>query len=163
MLLLIECVVACIIFTILVLPPIYKDPMNQIMSYPTKIRKRVESLPEYKNNINKYEKKHVLRKVIAVILFVIILGFISYYSGAKTFIDAFKHTFILFAVVNLYDLIILDIGIFCHSKKSIIPGTEDMINEYKSPWHHVKGFFIGITLGIIVSFLSAVFVNITLL
>ncbi|MFI3307536.1 MAG: hypothetical protein R3Y21_03110 [Mycoplasmatota bacterium] len=158
MLLLIECIIACLIFTIIVLPPLYKNPMNQIMSYPTKIRKRVESLPEYKNNIKKDETKHITRKIIAGILLVMILGLISYYSGAKTFIDCFKHSFILFLAVNIYDLVILDILIFCHSKTSIIPGTEDMIKEYRSPWHHIRGFFIGTTLGCLVSLLSSLFI-----
>lgn len=157
MVLLIESFVACIIFTIIVLPPLYKNPMNQIMSYPVKIRKRVESLPKYQKNINKAEKKHIFRKIIAGILLIIILGIIAYYSGAKTFFEVFKHSFILFTVVNLYDLIILDILLFCHSKKSIIPGTEDMIEEYKSPKHHIKGFFKGLALGFVISFLSAIF------
>ena len=40
--------------------------------------------------------------------------------------------FTLFFAVNLYDLVVLDWGIFCHSRKLRIPGTEDMEKEYKN-------------------------------
>jgi hypothetical protein len=60
----------------------------------------------------------------------------------------------MFFVVNLYDLIVLDITIFCHSKKVIIKGTEDMTKEYKNPKHHILGFIKGIFIGFIVSIMS---------
>ena len=66
MLLVIECMISCIIFAVIVLPTQYKDPVKYIMSYPPEIRKRVESLPEYKNSIKRTEKKHILKKLIAV-------------------------------------------------------------------------------------------------
>ena len=53
MLLVIECMITCIIFAVIVLSTQYKDPVKYIMSYPPEIRKRVESLPEYKNSIKK--------------------------------------------------------------------------------------------------------------
>ncbi|MFI3257227.1 MAG: hypothetical protein R3Y36_02890 [Spirochaetales bacterium] len=158
MLLLIECIIACIVFTAIMLPPVYKDPLSQIMSYPTAIRKRVESLEMYKNVINKAEKKHIARKIIAALLSTVILAVIAYFSGAKTFSSAFMHVFILFFSVNFYDMLVLDIGLFCHTKKAIIPGTEDMIDEYKKPWHHIKGFFIGILLGTLVALISGFYV-----
>lgn len=57
MLLVIECMITCIIFAVIVLSTQYKDPVKYIMSYPPEIRKRVESLPEYKNSIKRTEKK----------------------------------------------------------------------------------------------------------
>ena len=49
--------------------------------------------------------------------------------------------------MNIYDLIVFDLIIFCHSQKLMIPGTEDMIKEYRSPWHHIKGAIKGIVIG----------------
>jgi hypothetical protein len=79
---------------------------------------------------------------------------ISYLSGMNTFFQTFKNTFIVFFFLNLYDLIILDIIIFCHSKKLVIKGTEDMTNEYKNPKHHIIGFLKGICIGFFVSIMS---------
>ena len=39
MLLIMECIVACIIFTIIILPAQYHNPLSQIASYPTAIKK----------------------------------------------------------------------------------------------------------------------------
>ncbi|HBL07271.1 MAG TPA: hypothetical protein DDZ33_10180 [Clostridium sp.] len=57
-------------------------------------------------------------------------------------------------------MIVLDIGLFCHSKRTRIPGTEDMDKEYKNPWHHIKGAVIGIVIGTIVALLSGAIVHI---
>lgn len=63
--------------------------------------------------------------------------------------------FVLFFAVNLFDVIVLDIGVFCHSKKLRIAGTEDMEKEYKNYLFHVKGAIKGSVLGILISLLSA--------
>lgn len=137
------------------MPTQYKDPVKYIMSYPPEIRKRVESLPEYKNSIKRTEKKHILKKLIAVFVCVTLLSAVAYFSGAKTFQAAFLHVFILFLAIDLFDVIVLDIGVFCHSKKLRIAGTEDMDKEYKNYLFHVKGGIKGIILGVVVSLLSA--------
>lgn len=155
MLLAIECMIACIIFAVIILPTQYKDPIKYIMSYPPEIRKRVESLPEYKNSIKRTEKGHILKKLVAVIVFITLLSAVAYFSGAKRFQTAFLHVFILFFAVNLFDVIVLDIGVFCHSKKLRIAGTEDMDKEYKNYLFHIKGAIKGIVLGIVISLLSA--------
>lgn len=155
MVIIIQCIILCGLFTLMVLPPLYKNPLNCIMSYPTAIRKRVESLPQYQSSIKKHETKHIKVKVLFTLLCIIIMAVIAWASGSRTFIEAFKHVFILFFAINLYDLFILDIWIFCHNKRVIIPGTEDMVKEYKSPIHHIKGAIKGTFIGLIVSAASS--------
>ena len=90
----------------------------------------------------------------------IYLVFLSIYLlGKKNFKSTFIHVFTIFLVVNLYDLIVLDWGIFCHSKKLKIPGTEDMEKEYKDYFFHVKGAFIGIILGLILALSSGCIIH----
>lgn len=160
MILFVECVISCAVFTLIILPSLYKDPIKHIMSYPKEIRDRVENLPQYKDVIKVEEKRHLSVKLIAVLIFAIILAVVAYYSGAKSFKSAYIHVFILFFVVNIYDMIVLDIGLFCHSKRTRIPGTEDMDKEYKNPWHHIRGAVIGIVIGTIVALLSGAIVHI---
>lgn len=57
-------------------------------------------------------------------------------------------------LVNFYDFLVLDWGHFCHSKKVRIPGTEDMVKEYETPWFHLKGTCKGTVFGVIVALLS---------
>ena len=53
MLLAIECIIACIALTLIILPALYQNPVKQIMSYPPSIRERVERLPQYAGVIQK--------------------------------------------------------------------------------------------------------------
>ena len=69
MVLIVECIVLCIIFTLIILPAQYKDPISMIMSYPPNVIKRVEQLPQYEGCIKEREKKHISKKNIRRILF----------------------------------------------------------------------------------------------
>lgn len=160
MILMAECFAACVIFTIVVLPAQYKNPMKYIMSYPPEIRQRAESLPQYENSIQNEEKEHKVRKICAVFICVAILAAVAYFSGAVNFGAAFVHVFCIFLAVNLYDMLVLDIGVFCHSKKLRIPGTEDMDKEYKNYLFHIKGACKGMAIGVALSLLAAGMVSI---
>ena len=72
MILLIECIVCCLIFTCVILPAQYKDPIVMIASYPPEVIRRVESLPQYKGTIKQREKSHVKKKMGGLLLFVIL-------------------------------------------------------------------------------------------
>ena len=158
MILAIECVVLCVIFTLIILPAQYKDPMVMIMSYPPNVIKRVEQLPQYAGCIKQKEKKHISKKIFGLFFFAVLLAIVAYFSGCREFVDTFFHVFMLFFVVNIYDMVVLDWVIFCHSKKLRIPGTEDMDKDYTDYFFHVKGAIKGTVLGIIVAILSGVIV-----
>lgn len=160
MVLLIECVILCVMFSLIILPAQYKDPIRMIMSYPPNVIKRVEQLPQYEGCIKEREKKHISRKIFGVFFFAVILAIVAYYSGCREFVDTFFHVFMLFLVVNLYDMLVLDWGVFCHSKKLRIPGTEDMDKDYKDYLFHVKGALKGTVIGIIVAMLSSAMIYI---
>lgn len=51
-------------------------------------------------------------------------------------------------------MLVLDIGLFCHSKKLRLPGTEDMDKEYRNPWFHVVGAIKGTAIGAVIALLS---------
>lgn len=155
MALVIQCIVLCIIFASLILPPQFKDPVSQILSYPPAIRERVASLPQYKDRLQVTKRKNLARKIIGTLISVFILAALAYFSGKTTFGAAYIHVFILFLVVNMLDLLLFDFVIFAHSKKVIIPGTEDMTEEYKNPLHHIKGAFKGVIIGALAALLAA--------
>ncbi len=162
MLLFVECVICCILFTLIIMPVQYKDPIKMIMSYPPGIINRVEELPQYKGTIKQREKAHISKKIFGLVFFVIMLAGVAYLSGCRSFAETFVHVFILFLVVNLYDMIVLDWGVFCHSQKLRIPGTEDMDKEYKDYWFHAKGAAIGTVLGLVVALLSGGLIHLML-
>ena len=158
MILIIESIILCAIFTLMVYI-MSREPIKTLYNYPPKIQERVKSLEEYKNDIPTQENK-VIAKIVALILFLIIICLIlRYINGYTTFLDSFINGFIIWTTVNLYDLIVLDIIWFCHDKYFVFKGTEDMVKEYHNYWFHTKGFFIGELLALIVCSISGLIIH----
>lgn len=158
MIIVIESIVLCAMFTIMVYA-ISREPIKTLYNYPPNIQKRVKSLDEYKDKIPTQENK-IIAKIFASILFLIIICVVlRYINGYKTFIESFGYGFLLWTIVNLYDAIILDIIWFCHDKHFVFKGTEDMTKEYHNYWFHIKGFFIGELLALIICGLAGVVIQ----
>ena len=152
MIIAIESIILCILFTIMVYI-MSRKPINTLYNYPPKIQERVKSLDEYKDKIPTNENK-VVTKICASIIFLIILFVVlRFINGYTTFLDSFRYGFLLWTIVNLYDLIVLDIVWFCHDKHFVFKGTEDMIEEYHNYWFHTKGFFIGEIIAVVICFI----------
>ena len=64
--------------------------------------------------------------------------------------------------MNLWDVIVLDILWFCHDPHFVFKGTEDMVKEYHNYWFHIKGFFIGEALAMVVCALAGLVVQFVL-
>ena len=153
-----ESIVLCILFTVMVYI-MSRNPIATLYNYPPKIQERVKSLEEYKDKIPTQQNK-VVAKIFASVLFLIIICLIlRYINGYTTFIESFGYGFLLWSVVNLYDVIVLDIIWFCHDKYFVFKGTEDMVDEYHNYWFHIKGFFIGEILALIICAIAGVIIH----
>ncbi len=153
MIIVIESVVLCFVFTLMVYI-MSREPIITLFNYPPKILERVMSLDEYKDQIPT-QKNKMVAKIIATLLFVVVLSLIlRFINGCMTFFVAFGYGMLLWTVVNLYDAIVLDIIWFCHDPHFVFKGTEDMVSEYHNYWFHIKGFFIGEGLAILVCALA---------
>ena len=158
MIILIESVVLCALFTLMVFI-MSRKPINTLYNYPPKIQERVKSLNEYKDKVPKTKNK-VAAKLIASVLFLIIIALIlRLINGYTTFLESFKYGFLLWTVVNLYDALVLDIIWFCHDRYFVFKGTEDMVDEYHNYWFHIKGFFIGECLAIVICLLAGLIIQ----
>ena len=161
MIIVIESIILCLIFTLMVYI-MSREPIKTLYNYPPKIQERVKSLDEYKDKIPTNENK-VVAKVIASIIFLIIICIVlRYINGYTTFKDSFIYGLILWTIVNLYDAIVLDIIWFCHDKHFVFKGTEDMIDEYHNYLFHIKGFFIGEGLALIICSLAGLIIHFVL-
>lgn len=148
MILFIECLIAIILFTIIVLPVALINPKYIVGDYPPEIIKRCVELKIIPERKTRFTKKEIIKKVIAFILFVAILAFIVYkFNGANTFMQGFINSYIIWLAVCWYDALILDCIFFCNVKRFRIPGTEDM-KEYKDYLFHIKGSIRGSIIGI---------------
>lgn len=158
MIILIESIILCLLFTIMVYI-ISRDPIKTIYNYPPSIQERVKSMKEYRGKIPTNENKIVIKLFALLFFLAIICIVLRYINGYTNFWDSFKYGFLLWTIVNLWDAIVLDIMWFCHDKHFVIKGTEDMVNEYHNYWFHIKGFFIGEVLALIICSLSGLVIQ----
>ncbi len=158
MTLLIEAILLCFLFTLMVYF-ISREPIKTLYNYPPKIQERVKSLKEYKDKIPT-QKNKIAAKICASILFLLIISLIlRYINGYTTFIEGFGYGFLIWTIVNLYDLIVLDILWFCHDPYFVFKGTEDMTSEYHNYLFHIKGFFIGELIALVVCSISGLIIQ----
>ncbi len=158
MIIAIECAVLCFLFFIMVYF-MSRDPVKTLYNYPPAIQERVKSLDEYKDKIPTKNNK-IAVKITALIVFVIVISLIlRFVNGYTDFIRSFGIGFFIWTIVNLFDVIVLDIIWFCHDKRFVFKGTEDMTDEYHNYGFHIKGFFIGELLALIVCALAGLAVK----
>ncbi len=158
MVFLIESIILCAAFTLMVFV-MSRKPINTLYNYPPKIQERVKSLDEYKDQIPT-EKNKVVAKIGACILFLIAISLIlRFVNGYTTFLQTFVYGFLLWTIVNLWDAIVLDIIWFCHDPYFVFKGTEDMVKDYHDYGFHIKGFFIGEGLALVVCALAGLVVQ----
>jgi hypothetical protein len=161
MVLVIESLVLCLAFTAMVYI-MSRKPINTLYNYPPRIQERVRSLEEYRDKVPT-QKNKITAKLGALVLFTVIMALLlRYVNKCTTFRDAFINGFILWTVVNLYDAIVLDIIWFCHDPYFVFKGTEDMVDDYHDYMFHIRGFFIGEALALVVCLLAALLVHFVL-
>lgn len=157
MIILIESIVLCILFTIPIVM-ISKNPLIGIHDYPPAIIQRVREMGLIDDTHLPRSKKTVMKKVVAALFIAFLCALIVYYvNGARSFLEGFGYTYLLWLIVDWYDAFVIDILWFCHDKRFVIPGTEGM-KEYKDYWFHIKGSLIGMTYGLPVALLVGVIV-----
>ena len=161
MILAMESVVLCLVFTGMVYL-MSREPIKSLYNYPPKIQERVKSLEEYKDQIPT-QKNKLAAKLGACVLFIVVLSLIlRYINGYTTFLQAFGYGFLLWTIVNLWDAVVLDIIWFCHDPHFVFKGTEDMVSDYHDYWFHIKGFFIGEALAIVICAIAGLVVQFVL-
>lgn len=161
MIILIESIILCLLFTIMVFI-MSRDPIKTIYNYPPKIQERVKSIQKYEDKIPTNKNKLVTKLFASILFLIIICIVLRYINGYTTFLDSFKYGFLLWTIVNLWDVIVLDIIWFCHDEQFVIEGTEDMVDEYHNYLFHIKGFFIGEGLALIICAIAGLIIQFVL-
>ena len=160
MVILIECIILCVVFTLMVCI-MAKNPIVTLYNYPPKIQERVKSLEEYKGKIPTSKNKLVAKTFATLIIIIFVSLVLRYVNGYTTFSEAFWGGLIVWTAVNIYDVVVMDIIWFCHDTRFRFKGTEDMEKEYTDYMFHIeeglKGQVIGgvvcIIIGLVVHFI----------
>lgn len=149
MIIVIECILLCVLFTLMVYL-MSRNPIATLYNYPPKIQERVKSMDEYKDKIPTTKNK-VFAKIIASVMIIIIVSLIlRYVNGYTTFLEGVGYGLLIWTIVNIYDALVIDICWFCQSKEFVFKGTEDMVKEYHNYWFHIKESLKGEVIGAIV-------------
>ena len=149
MVFLVESFILCILFSIFATAPVLKNPLSKIYAYPPQIIERTKELGLITNQQTFHSKRIVAKKWVAAFLIAVILALILVYiNKAATFWDGFFLSYGLWLVVDWFDAIILDCIWFCHSKRVIVPRTEDMTDEYHHYLFHIEASLLGMLIGL---------------
>lgn len=148
----IEVVIICIVFTIACISSTDRMMKNLDLvklDYPEAIVNRLIEQGRISDEKPLTLFERVKKKWPAIIVFGVIIGLIvRYANGCITFKDGFLTSYLIWIIVDWYDALILDCGWFCHSKKVIIPGTEDLKDAYHDYMFHIKGSLAGMLIGL---------------
>ena len=154
----VELLVLFLVFTLMVVPAVLKNPLSMVHDYPTDIYRKAVELGLVKGLQNRKSKKFLVKRVVEIVVMGLLFGLgVHRFNDADSFIKGAAYTYLLWTAANWYDCIVIDWIWFCHSKKVIIPGTEGM-KGYKDYWFHAKGSFKGMLLGIPAALVAGILV-----
>ncbi len=161
MIIIIESVIGILLFTILIASITLKNPLASVGDYPPSIREKCIEMGLIEKRKRRFTKKDIIRKVSALLIFVVVFAFIlKHFNSADTLWEGFRDSYLIWLIIDWYDALILDCIWFCHSKKVRIPGTEDMVEEYKDYLFHLKQSCIGMLLGLPACFMVGMIIAI---
>lgn len=158
MIILIESIILCVLFTLMVYL-MSRKPIKTLYNYPPKIQERVKNLEEYKDQIPTPKNKLVAKITASILIIIIISLILRYINGYKTFIEGFSYGFLIWTIVNAYDALIIDICWFCQDPYFIFKGTEDMKKEYQNYWFHIKESLKGELIALVVCFIVGLIIE----
>ncbi|MDO4355364.1 MAG: hypothetical protein Q4E13_02480 [Clostridia bacterium] len=122
-----------------------KGPIFMINDYPPAIQHRVKSQNLVDESALPKKGNGVINDIVGCAVMMILFVGTSYFiNGERTFWPAFWQAYIFGNAISWFDALVLDCLWFCHSKRFVIPGTEDMVKDYHDYWFHVKFALAGL-------------------
>ncbi len=141
-------------FAFLVLGGLYLNPRLMLASYPAEVQAQQPPL-------NPAEKRQQI--VFGILVWGYALGGLLYFtaelaarltarSGQAAFLPLFLGTYLVFEIVNLFDLLVIDYWLLLvlKPKSLFIPGALALAQEQGFGFH-LKGFLKGSALGVVLS------------
>ena len=147
-----EAVILCLLLTVGCVSlsgRLMKNPELAKLNYPAPIVQRLIDLGLVSGDKPPAVWQRVRKKSPALLVLGILLGVLMRYAnGCTTFLSGLGVSYLLWVIVDWYDALIIDCVWFCHSRRCIIPGTEDLTDAYHDYWFHIKGSCAGMLLGL---------------
>lgn len=157
---LIEIVVFIILFTIAIVAG-SQNPVETVYDMPEPIINRCLELGLIDETKKASSPETKRKKLCAALVIALALALFLYFvNHAKNFLQGFAISYMIWLAIDWYDCFVLDWGWVCHSKKIIIPGTEDLMDSYKDYKFHFIGSLKGMVIGLPVCFIVGILVQV---
>lgn len=155
-----ETVVLAVLFTIAVVAG-SKNPVDTVYDMPEPIINRCLELGLIDES-KKADSPQTRRKKLAaaIVIALVIAVTLFFVNHARNFLQGFLISYLIWLIIDWYDCFVIDWIWVCHSKKLIIPGTEDLVDSYKDYRFHFIGSLKGMVIGLPVCLLVGVMVQI---
>ena len=138
-----------------------QNPVETVYDMPEPIVNRCLELGLIDETKKASSPQTKMKKSCAALVIALILALFLYFvNHAVNFVQGFVISYIIWLVIDWYDCFVIDWIWVCHSKKIIIPGTEDLVDSYKDYKFHFIGSLKGMLLGMPVCLLVGVLVQI---
>ena len=134
----IEIAVLLASFTVLVFGMLLVSPLTFVSDYPPEIQAEYYRSQHKEAAKEKLTKLMILKKLIAVAVFLFLFAWMLHLAGAETFWQGVGLTWVYMFCVFAWDTFFLDWVLFANIKRVRLPGTEHMEREYHQKWFHVK-------------------------
>ena len=156
---LIETLVLIVLFTIAVAAG-SKNPVDTVYDMPQPIIDRCLELGLIDESRKADSPQTRKKKLAAAIMILLVLTLVLYFiNHAADFLQGFLISYVIWLIVDWYDCFVIDWIWVCHSKKLIIPGTEDLMDSYKDYRFHFIASLKGMVIGLPVCLLAGVLVQ----
>lgn len=156
---LIETLVLIVLFTVAVAAG-SKNPVDTVYDMPQPIIDRCLELGLIDESRKADSPQTRKKKLAAAIVILLVLTLVLYFvNHAADFLQGFLISYVIWLIVDWYDCFVIDWIWVCHSKKLIIPGTEDLMDSYKDYRFHFIASLKGMVIGLPVCLLTGVLVQ----
>lgn len=152
---LIEIILMCLIFFILVIALLLISPKSFIGDYPPEIQEEYYRSQNQKKDREKNSLGMKIKKIISLIAFTFIFAWMLHISGAKSFLEGLLLSYLFMIVLFAWDTFFLDWVLFANIKRIRLPGTEKMDKEYHQKWFHVKACIPMVPVFVVMGVLSS--------
>lgn len=156
---LIETLILTVLFTIAVVAG-SQNPVETVYDMPQPIIDRCLELGLIDESKKADSPQTRRKKLAAAIIIALIMALTLFFvNHAGNFLQGFLISYLIWLIIDWYDCFVIDWIWVCHSKKLIIPGTEDLVDSYKDYRFHFIGSLKGMVIGLPVCLLVGVIVQ----
>ena len=144
---LIESIIACVLFTVIVIIATRSRREAFVNDYPPVI---TENLRDMRMIAEKPTsgKSDIIRKLISIIIFAIIFALVlRFVNGISEFAEGALTAYLLWLVVDWYDFLVIDV--LCAPFDKFYRAAKVSAFDRSAVWFHFKGSVKGMMIGIV--------------